>query len=93
MYFRGSIFVLAPVLGEGPLRPIWEVQAAQYRPVFFGAGPLYLAGAASGGGYFLLKGWRLSREQTRKTAMAAFFASLVQLSLVLVAATLDGLLR
>ncbi len=66
---------------------------ASLLPGFFGAGPLYLVGAASGGGYFLLKAWRLSREQSRKTAMAAFFASLVQLSLVLVAATLDGLLR
>ncbi len=66
---------------------------ASLLPAFFGAGPIYLAGAAIGGGHFVHKAWQLSRAPSRKTAMAAFFASLVQLSLVLVAATADGLLR
>ncbi len=66
---------------------------ASLLPAFFGAGPIYLAGAAIGGGHFLHKAWRLSRAPSRKTAMGAFFASLVQLSLVLAAATADGLLR
>ncbi len=66
---------------------------ASLLPVFFGAGPIYLAGAAIGGGHFTYKAWQLAREPSRKTAMGAFFASLVQLSLVLVAATADGLSR
>ena len=46
-----------------------------------------------GGGYFLRKAWVLARRPSRKTAMASFFASLLQLSLVLAGASLDGLLR
>ena len=67
--------------------------AASLLPGFFGAGPVYLAGAAAGGGYFIVKSWALWLEPGRKTAMGAFSASLVQLSLVLVAATIDGLMR
>ena len=61
-------------------------------PVFFGAGIVYFAGAASGGGYFVYKAWLLACEPSRKTAMGAFFASLFQLGLLLVAATVDRLL-
>ncbi len=66
---------------------------ASLLPVFFGAGPIYLVGAALGGGHFVHKAWQLARTPSRKTAMGAFFASLVQLSLVLAAATVDGLSR
>jgi heme o synthase len=62
-------------------------------PAFFGAGPVYLAGALAGGGYFIVKAWRLARAPSRATAMGSFFASLVQLSLLLAAATVDGLMR
>ncbi len=67
--------------------------AASLLPAWFGAGPVYLAGAAAGGGYFIVKSWRLARAPSRQTAMASFFASLLQLSLLLVAATIDGLMR
>jgi len=67
--------------------------AASLLPAFFGAGPLYLAGAAIGGAVFLRKAWSLARCPSRKTAMASFFASLLQLSLVLAGASVDGLLR
>ena len=60
-------------------------------PVFFGAGIVYFAGAASGGGYFVYKAWLLACKPSRKTAMGAFFASLFQLGLVLIAATVDSL--
>jgi protoheme IX farnesyltransferase len=66
---------------------------ASLLPGWFGAGPIYMAGAAVGGIHFVHKTWLLSRETNRKTAMGAFFASLVQLSMVLAAATVDGLLR
>ena len=62
-------------------------------PIFFGVGPVYFAGACIGGGYFIFKAWRLSQAPSRKSAMGAFFASLIQLSLLLAAATLDSLLR
>ncbi len=62
-------------------------------PGLFGAGIIYVAGALAGGGYFVAKAWLLARTPSRKTAMGAFFASLIQLSLLLAAATLDSLLR
>lgn len=67
--------------------------AASLLPGWFGAGPVYLAGAAIGGGWFLAKSWRLALTPSRQTAMGAFFASLLQLSLLLGAASIDGLIR
>jgi len=67
--------------------------AASLLPVFFGAGPVYLAGAAIGGAAFLRKAWALARHPSRETAMSSFFASLLQLSLVLAGASVDGLLH
>lgn len=61
-------------------------------PMFFGAGLVYFLGAFCGGGYFVVKAWRLARAPSRRSAMACFFASLVQLTLLLVAATLDRLI-
>ncbi len=61
-------------------------------PGLYGAGPVYLAGALAGGGYFVYKAWLLARAPSRKSAMGAFFASLIQLSLLLAGATLDSLL-
>ncbi len=61
-------------------------------PVFFGAGPIYFAGAAAGGAFFVRKAWHLARAPSRKTAMSSFHASLAQLSLLLVAAMGDALL-
>lgn len=62
-------------------------------PGLFGAGPVYLAGALAGGGYFVYRAWLLARAPSRKTAMKAFFASLIQLSLLLLGATFDSVLR
>jgi heme o synthase len=67
--------------------------AASLLPVFFGAGPIYLAGALAGGIVFLRKAHALARHPSRQTAMGSFFASLLQLSLVLAAASVDALLR
>lgn len=61
-------------------------------PAFFGAGPVYFAGALAGGGYFVYRAWLLARDPSRAKAMSAFFASLFQLGLLLAAATLDSLL-
>jgi protoheme IX farnesyltransferase len=62
-------------------------------PVFFGAGWITFAGAAVGGAHFLRKTRALAREPGRQTAMAAFFASMVQLSALLAAVVVDAALR
>jgi len=60
-------------------------------PVFFGAGWIYFAGAVVGGAHFIRNAWLLARAPSRGTAMRSFHASLVQLSLLLVAAVADAL--
>lgn len=67
--------------------------AASLLPIAFGAGPVYLLGAASGGGYFVYKARRLARQPSRSMALGSFFGSLVQLALLLAAASVDGLIR
>ncbi|MEP7281500.1 MAG: heme o synthase, partial [Rubrivivax sp.] len=67
--------------------------AASLIPGLFGAGWIYMAGALCGGLYFMHKARLLACAPSRKTAMASFFASLVQLSLLLGAASIDGWLR
>ncbi len=62
-------------------------------PAWFGAGPVYVGGALVGGAYFLHKAWHLARTPCRATALASFFASLVQLGLLLVATGIDGAMK
>jgi protoheme IX farnesyltransferase len=61
-------------------------------PAFLGLGPLYLAAAAAGGAWFVNTSWRLMREPGPRTAMRNFHASLAQLTLVLTAALIEGVL-
>ena len=58
-------------------------------PYFYGMNWLYLAGAVSGGGYFIYQNYRMILDPSVKIAMQSFFASLVQLVLLLVGAVLD----
>jgi heme o synthase len=67
--------------------------AASLAPLAFGAGPVYALGAAGGGAHFLHRSWRLAGRPDRASAMGSFFASLIQLSAVLIAATIDGLMH
>jgi len=67
--------------------------AVSLLPVCFGAGPVVLAGALLGGAFFLRKTWALARAPSRATAMASFFASMVQLSALLAAVAVDAALR
>ena len=97
-YAAAGIPMLPVVVGTARAARIvlWSTLAlaiAAMLPGLFGAGIVYVAGALAGGGYFVAKAWLLARAPSRQTAMAAFFASLVQLSLLLAAATLDSLLR
>ena len=59
-------------------------------PFFFGLGWLYLAGALLGGGYFIYRSLLLVRDTSPANGMRAFFASLVQLMVLLVFAVLDA---
>jgi len=65
------------------------VVAASVVPAFYGLGWIYLAAALGGGAWFIYRSVQLMQAPTRKTAMANFFASLVQLGLLLAAAMLD----
>jgi protoheme IX farnesyltransferase len=67
--------------------------AVSLLPVFFGAGWVYLAGALIGGMHFLRRTHALARRPERKTALASFFASMVQLSVLLAAVVVDATLR
>ncbi len=59
-------------------------------PLWFGQGLLYGLGAGCGGGFFVWKSIALYRNPTKQTAMANFFASLLQLSLLILGVVLDA---
>jgi protoheme IX farnesyltransferase len=65
--------------------------AISLTPLWFGKGLLYGLGAGIGGAFFLWKSIVLHRAPTRRNAMANFFASLVQLALLVTGAMLDAL--
>lgn len=67
--------------------------AASLVPAFLGMGWLYLAAALGGGAYLLRTSARLAAEPNRRTALVNFHASLIQLSLLLVAAIADAALH
>ncbi|MCB1943235.1 MAG: protoheme IX farnesyltransferase [Candidatus Accumulibacter sp.] len=64
--------------------------AASFVPLAFGLGAIYFAGAAIGGFLFIHKAWLLTLDTNRKSAMICFHASLIQLTLVLLAAIVDS---
>ena len=67
--------------------------AASLVPVIFGMGWPYLTAAVGGGGYLLLTSTQLALAPTRRRAMVNFHASLIQLTLLLVAAIVDSAFR
>jgi len=73
---------------------LWNTMAlviCSLLPFFFGLGWIYLFGALTGGGYFIYRSAQLKRAPSRKTAMNSFFASLIQLVVLLVFAVIDVL--
>ena len=66
---------------------------ASLLPGAFGAGPIYLAAAVIGGAWFLQHTHALARSPERSTAMSAFFASMVQLAVLIAGVALDTLVR
>ena len=67
--------------------------AASLAPLAFGAGWAYGVSAVLGGAYFLRRTHALAQAPSRKTAMASFFASMVQLSALPAAVAIDAALR
>jgi len=67
----------------------WLLVAASLLPAWFSMGGIYLLSAAAGGAFFLLRCRALVQRPGRETARAAFLASLVQLSAVLLGAMVD----
>ena len=67
--------------------------AASLAPAFFGMGWVYLVAATGGGGYLLWTSSRLAGTPSRHRAMANFHATLIQLSLLLVAAVVERALH
>jgi protoheme IX farnesyltransferase len=59
-------------------------------PLWYGQGLLYGLGAGIGGAIFLWKSLALYRTPTKAAAMANFFASLLQLSLLILGVVLDA---
>lgn len=66
------------------------VVAASFVPALLGMGVVYLAAAAAGGAYLVVKAAALARAPDRASALAAFHASLIQLTVLLVAAIADA---
>jgi protoheme IX farnesyltransferase len=64
--------------------------AVSLTPLFYGYGLIYGLAAGSGGAYFLWKSWLLHRSPTKQNAMANFFASLVQLGLLILGVVLEA---
>jgi protoheme IX farnesyltransferase len=60
-------------------------------PLWYGQGLLYGLGAGVGGAYFLWKSWLLYIAPSKHTAMDNFFASFMQLGLLIVGVVLDAL--
>lgn len=97
-YAQASVPMLPVVVGPARAARIVHANAmilvaVSLLPIFFGAGPLVLAGGLLGGAYFLRRTYALSRDPNRANAMAAFFGSMVQLSLLLLAVVVDAAIR
>jgi len=67
----------------------WLLVLVSMVPGLFSLGAIYLVSAAAGGAFFLLRCKALVRRPGREAARAAFLASLVQLSAVLLGAMAD----
>ena len=95
-YAAAKVPMLPVVIGDGPaarviLAHTVALVALSLLPAAFGMGWLYLTGAAIGGGIFIWRAIQLVHAPGPALAMKTFFASLIQLSLLLVVAIADPL--
>ena len=61
-------------------------------PAAYNMGLLYLAGVVFGGGYFIWTSFQLSINKSKDAAMKNFFASFVQLGILLILIIVDGII-
>ena len=97
-YANAGVPMLPVVVGNErcALAIFWSTVAlvfASLVPAYFSLGWIYACSALAGGGYLLWTSVALVREPTRRRAMINFHASLVQLSVLLVAAMIDPALH
>jgi protoheme IX farnesyltransferase len=97
-YLRTGIPMLPALIDERRsaqviLAHVVVVAVLSILPAALGAGPVYLACATLGAAYFAYHAIRLVLTPTRPVAWSCFKASLVQLSLLLVGAIVDGAWR
>jgi protoheme IX farnesyltransferase len=91
-----------PMLPNTASRQVWTLTvllhivalvAISLIPLWYGQGLIYGLGAGIGGAYFLWSGLKLYLNPGKQTAMASFFASLIQLTLLIAGVALDPLTR
>ncbi len=93
-YARSGVPMLPVVVGNRRTAVIVLINtlllvAISILPYFYGLGWIYLLGAVSGGGYFIYHNCLMIRDPSPRVAMKSFFASLLQLILLLFGAVLD----
>jgi protoheme IX farnesyltransferase len=94
-YARANVPMLPVVVGDQIAANVILVHtlllvALSCVPILYGMGWIYLSGAALGGYLFTTASLRLMLVPGRENAMRNFHASLIQLSLLLLAAILDA---
>ena len=94
-YARAGVPMLPVVLGNDRaarviLAHTVMLVAVSMTPLALGLGWLYGVCAVVGGGWFIVTSWKLTQRPDRDTAMRNFFASLVQLVLVLAGCIIEG---
>jgi protoheme IX farnesyltransferase len=96
-YARTEIPMLPVIIGNRRCAQVVLINtlmlvAISIMPFFYGMGWIYLLAVAGGGGYFIYHNILMIRDPSPRVAMKSFFASLVQLVLLLLGAVVDVLL-
>ena len=96
-YQRTGIPMLPVIIGNRRCAQVVLVNtlmlvAISILPFFYGMGWIYLVAAAGGGGFFIYHNILMLRDPSPRVAMKSFFASLLQLVLLLIDALVDVLL-
>jgi len=93
-YANAGVPMLPVVIGDSRTAVVVMVNtlilvSVSILPFFYGLSWLYLAAAVGGGGYFIYCNYLMILDPSAKMAMKSFFASLVQLVVLLAGAVLD----
>ena len=96
-YERTGIPMLPVIIGNQRCAQVVLINtlmlvAISILPFFYGMGWIYLISAAAGGGFFIYHNILMVRDPSPRVAMKSFFASLLQLVLLLIGAVVDVLL-